>query len=185
MSRAVLSGRMVVALLLPALAFGSAGCWFPPPDKSVLVVLRGGSESARWEATNDLLPYLADDLRARQDGWTAWGGRPPEEIRLAPVADPKAFADRVQFGAVEWIEGRTIYIRVDDEKTKTLATLARVAHFFEELPDQLRAYWLIARVKAIAWWTGRSEGDVFWSVFWSDVEDPNKAVVRELERQER
>ena len=78
MYRTVPSGRIVFDLVLPALAFDSAGCWFPPPDKSVLVVLHGGSESARREATKDLLPFMEDDKLARSESWNAWGGHLPE-----------------------------------------------------------------------------------------------------------
>jgi hypothetical protein len=185
MCRIVLSGRFVFILVLLALAFGSTGCWFPPSDKTVLVVFHGGSESARWEATNDLLPFMVDDMATRQQSWTTWNGHGPEQVRLAPVSDTKAFADRVHFGKVERIEGHIIYIRVDDDKTKTAAMLARTVRFFEELPEKLRAYWFIARVKAIALWTGHSEDDVFWSVLRWDSGDPNESVVRELERRER
>jgi hypothetical protein len=176
MFRAMPSVRLLFVPLLSALALGSSGCWPARTDESVLVVLRGGSESARWQATEDLLPYLVDDPHKRLHSWNAWGGHPPEQIRLAPVADPKGFADRVLFGVVEKIDDRTIYIRLDEEKTQAQAMLARVAHFFDDLPNKVRGYWLLARVEVIAWWTGRSTADVFWSVVWSDAEQAAKAV---------
>jgi hypothetical protein len=179
MFRAMPSVRLLFVLLLSALAFGASGCWPARSNESVLVVLRGGSESARWQATKDLLPYLVDDPNKRVDNWNAWGGRAPEQIRLSPVADPKAFADRVLFGVVERIDDRTIYIRLDEEKTQAQAMLARVAHFFEDLPTNMRGYWFLARVEAIALWTGQSTDDVFWSVLKSDLEQATKAVDRE------
>ncbi len=110
----------------------------------------------------------------------------PNRFVLAPATDPKAFVDRIHFGGSgRGSKAAPLYIRVDDDKTKTATMLARTVRFVEELPDKLRGNWFAAPVKAIALWTGRSEEGAFWSVLRSDVGDPNKAAMRELERRER
>jgi hypothetical protein len=84
---------------------------------------------------------------------------------LGPVADPKAFADRIRFGTVEKIEGRTVYVKVDEGKAQAQAVIVKVVQFIEDFPNAVPGLLFIGRIKAIAWWTGKSEGEVFWSEF--------------------
>ncbi len=155
----VLSGTIVLAIT--AASAGCCTCY--GPDRSVEVVLRGASDSARWQATETLLPVLVDDPPEREICWTSWEGGPPLIVQIGPVADPKILASRIQFGTVERIDGRTIYVKVDEEKARTQTLVVEVAQFIKSVPPTLSELLFIGRIKVIAWWTGRSEGEVFWS----------------------
>jgi hypothetical protein len=156
--------RFFLAVIVFLLLFGLGGCLsFSVPQPSVLVVLRGSSETARWQATETLLPHIVDSPRSAGFCWCSWGGRPPDVVTLGPVADPEAFARRIRFGTVEEIEGRTVYVTVDENKTKAQVVVVKLARFFEELPGDLLLLSYIGRLKLISWWTGQSEFEVFLS----------------------
>jgi hypothetical protein len=159
--------RMLFVAITLAIATASTGCFSCyGPDRRVQVVLHGASDAARRGVTQTLLPAIVDDPLQPSIGWFVWGDQAPNKIDLGPVSDPKAFARRIRFGTVEKITGRTIFVKVDESKVRVQLVIVKVGRFLADLPDTIRALPFIARIKMIAWWTGKSEGDVFWSELW-------------------
>ncbi len=59
-----------------------------------------------------LSPSLLDKADWSQISCSQWG-RANTKITLAPIVDPESLRERVQFGTITRIDGRTVYIKVD------------------------------------------------------------------------
>jgi len=102
----------------PDLLVNVSGPWpepmpFPPimgnvdPSSAVIVrVANAGEESTRQDVS-ERLGYLADTAFVASTGATKDDRM---SLRLAPVKDPKAFADKIDFATVRSVSGRTITI---------------------------------------------------------------------------
>jgi hypothetical protein len=122
----LLGGGLLAFLLLtgrlgdkaPDLLVNVSGPWpepipFPPimgnvdPSSAVIVrVANVGDESTRQDVS-ERLGYLADTPFVASTGATKDDRM---ALRLAPVKDPKAFADKIDFATVRSVSGRTITI---------------------------------------------------------------------------
>jgi len=136
------------------------GCY--SSQRTVRLVLGGVDDDMTWESLQTVLPTLVD---GKGDYAMSWSGSRPDSISLAPIAQPEAFATRVNFGRVERIEGRTIYLRVDSKQVHFQAFVIWAKKFIEDFPNYLRRLVFNCRVKFTAWWTGRPEEEVCWELF--------------------
>jgi hypothetical protein len=146
-------------LIAVALAF-FIGCY--SSQQTVRLVLGGVGDDMTWESLQTVLPTLVD---GKGDYAMSWSGSRPNSLSLAPVAQPEAFALRINFGMVERIEGRTIYLRVDSKQVHFQAFVIWAKKFIEDFPYYLRGLAFNWRVRFTAWWTGRPQDEVFWDLF--------------------
>jgi predicted Zn finger-like uncharacterized protein len=111
--------------LLPDLAINLGGRWpepLPlqgfrqaiPPDLIVTVRVAGVVDTNTREAVEDMIGTLVDP--GSGSAMSASSENDRMTVALAPVRDPKAFADRIDFGSVRSVDGRVITViarRVD------------------------------------------------------------------------
>jgi hypothetical protein len=124
-------------------------------------MLDGVEDDVTWDSLWTVLPTLVD---GKGDYSMSWSGSRPRAVSLAPVAQPEALALRINFGKVERIEGRTICVRVDPKQARLQAFLLKARELIEDFPNCLRRLAFMWRVKIVAWWTGESEDEVFWTL---------------------
>jgi hypothetical protein len=144
------------------------GCY--SPQQTVHLMLDGVDDETTWESLRTMLPTLVDGDSGHS---MTWSGDLPRAVSLAPVADPKAFSRRIRFATVERIDGRTIYLRVVPQVVQLQAFVLKTKRFFSEFPNTLRSFTFACRLKARAWWTGKSEAELFWS-WLNDVPDSER-----------
>ncbi len=80
-------------------------------DNTVTIVLQGDS-TLSWQIAEHLSPSLLDKADWSHISWSQWG-RANTKITLAPIVDPESLRERVKFGNVTRINGRTVYVEVD------------------------------------------------------------------------
>ncbi|PQO38926.1 hypothetical protein C5Y96_03380 [Blastopirellula marina] len=100
------------------LAFGlflatQSGCGAPAdeplgPEEIRLKITGADSDEAR-DAIQTALEDISD-LPGNHNTSMRWATGQPLTIKFGPVADPAKFAERVQFGKVDKIEDRTVFI---------------------------------------------------------------------------
>lgn len=105
----------LVALLLPVCGGCNPSPSTPQPTEEtagpneVLLKITGADTDEHRKAIAESLKQKTD-TPGNHSMRTNWSSGGPLVIRLSPVIDPEAFANRVDFGAVEKIEGRTLHI---------------------------------------------------------------------------
>ena len=81
------------------------------PDVTVTITVSGVPD---FEATRRLNDAITAILKSLGDSWSlqsnSGGGK--ATFTVAPVSDPKAFADKIDFGKVTRVEGRSIDVEV-------------------------------------------------------------------------
>lgn len=96
-----------LAALAALWAVGSlAGCNYGP-DETVTIEISGVASDQSYADINDRLKQMTDSsshkIISRRAGLNM-------TVELAPVADPEAFARKIDFGKVTAVEGRTIKV---------------------------------------------------------------------------
>jgi hypothetical protein len=76
------------------------------PDSTITVHVAGAADEPTRDAIRDKLGALADAGRGSGVSSASQGDR--MTVRITPVRDPKAFADKIDFGTVRSVDGRII-----------------------------------------------------------------------------
>lgn len=84
----------------------------PAQPNEVVLHISGVETKEQRQAIQASLKTLADTPR-NQSMRTAWGTGKPFTVRLTPVSDPAAFAQRIDFGTVDQVDGRTSHVTFD------------------------------------------------------------------------
>jgi hypothetical protein len=97
-------------LLLALCALVPAGGCNYGPDETVTIEISGVASEQAYQDINERLKKMTDSsshkIISRRAGLNM-------SVELAPVADPEAFAKKIDFGKVTAVEGRTIKVVVD------------------------------------------------------------------------
>jgi predicted Zn finger-like uncharacterized protein len=116
----LVAGGILVAVLLLGktpnsvsdLLVDGGGPWpeprggFMAPDSTITVHVAGAADEPTRDAIRDKLGALADAGRGSGVSSASQGDR--MTVRITPVRDPKAFADKIDFGTVRSVDGRII-----------------------------------------------------------------------------
>jgi hypothetical protein len=122
----------------------------PDTFQAVCVVVRG------------MMDRTGSDYSVR---WSTWGQARPTSLTVSPVDDPAAWSRAIRFGVVEKVKGRVIWVRVNPAAARWQAAVVRAAEFVRDLPNMVRGLGFYCQVKAVAWWQGRPEPDVAWTLW--------------------
>lgn len=101
--------HMVCLLVAPIVI---TGCTYGP-EETVTIEITGSLDEAQQEEITEKLKTMTEgsghSLSTMSSGTTT-------TITLAPISDVQAFADKIDFGEVTAVEGRTVKISIDEEE---------------------------------------------------------------------
>ncbi|NNE00554.1 MAG: hypothetical protein HKN47_24835 [Pirellulaceae bacterium] len=100
-------------------------------DNTVTVVLQGESMLTQQVAQH-VAPSLLDDANWSHLTWSQWGWG-NVKLTIAPVTDPESMRDRIGFGDVTKIEGRTVYVKVSPIRGTLAVIYARTIKVISDL----------------------------------------------------
>lgn len=93
-------------------------------DNTVTVVL-DGNPTLTSQVAEYLAASLLDDANWWHISWSQWGWA-NTKLTLAPIVDPESLRQRVRFGNVTRIDGRTVYVKVDRMRGTILVLYSRI-----------------------------------------------------------
>jgi len=100
-------------LCLGLLVATQSGCGAPADEplgpEDIRLKITGADTEADRDAIQAELENISD-LPGNHHTSMRWSSGQPLTIKFGPVADPQKFAEKVQFGTVDKIEDRTVYI---------------------------------------------------------------------------
>lgn len=106
------------------------GCPRGNPGNTVTVVLRGEPRLAAQVAEH-LAPSLLDSIDSSSMSWTQSGQE--TKLKLSPVENPDSLRDRVTFGTVTRINGRTVDVQVNRVAATVAIIYVRNREIFHDL----------------------------------------------------
>jgi uncharacterized lipoprotein YajG len=88
-----------------------AGCSYGP-EQTVTIEITGTMDDAEQDQITEKLKTMTDGSGHSMSSFSSGNSM---TIELAPVSDVQAFADKIDFGEVTAVEGRTVKVSVGDD----------------------------------------------------------------------
>lgn len=111
----VLTFILRLKLLSPLIAVVLLGGCSYGPEQTVTIEITGELDDAEQEQIIEKLKTMTDGSSHSMSSFSSGNST---TIELAPVGDVQAFADKIDFGEVTAVEGRTVKVSVGDDETE-------------------------------------------------------------------
>lgn len=101
-----IAGLLIVPVVI-------TGCSSYGPEETVTIEITGTLDDAKDEQITEKLKTMTDGSGHSMSSFSSGTSK---TIELAPVSDVQAFADKIDFGEVTAVEGRTVKVSVGNNE---------------------------------------------------------------------